>query len=241
MFKQGCFGVSKEIIGFKSFVSFITQTKRKEIEEAILREQTKADIQREKDKLQLRQQQREMEMMLEEQKEAHEFVQLKRQKQLTLKMRKLDLMGCASTRSSVSSATSTNLEEVKTRNWMNSVKNYFSDALSKTKMKDPLGLVRESDPCSSKQANARIEKLRRKSLHRINNRPIKRIWDSLLEQRWRHRYYRLRTTRKLSGTVRQNWRSTSGKFLNWDCCSFANETAETCVGTNLRRASGIVA
>ena len=73
------------------------QTKREEIEKAILREQTKADIQREKDELRLRQQQREMEMMLEEQKEAHEFVQLKRQKHLILKMRKLDLMDCAST------------------------------------------------------------------------------------------------------------------------------------------------
>ena len=152
----------------KSIASSRSSRRRLELETVIMEEEAKAEIQRKEQALLLRQKERDIaahmearELELEARKEARELeVQkekmalddLKRQSELNLKLKQLEIMEKTSSQGSVSSFASFHIMKTKTSDWLDSNKDNFGlppDSNSKTVN------VKEK-PCSSAQADCEL-------------------------------------------------------------------------------------
>ena len=84
------------------------------------------EIERKQQKFELRRKQREIELEFATQKEAMELVEMKRQEELSVNMKKMEIMGQVSSRATVFSASgSFRLRQGTTSSWVNSQENKF--------------------------------------------------------------------------------------------------------------------
>ena len=99
-------------------------------------------------------------MEFEAQKEAIELPEIKRQQAFSLKMKKLEIVDQASSRGIVSSASgSLRFRHGKRSSCVSSMENKFNYHLEKTLDDKPAFSEYNEPPCSSKQADARMESL----------------------------------------------------------------------------------
>ena len=97
-------------------------------------------------------------LSLQPQKEAMELAEMKRQKELSVKMEKMEIMDQVSSRGNVSSASgSFRFRQGKTSSWVNSQGNKFDSQLEET-LGDKLSFSKfDEPPCSSKRADAKMK------------------------------------------------------------------------------------
>ena len=123
----------------------------------ITADETSAEIERKQLEFELRRKQRESELELATQKEAMQLAEMKPQKEMSVKMKKMELMGQVSSRGSVSSASgSFRFRQVKTSSWVNSQENRFDSHLEETLDDKPSFSKFDKPPCTSKQADAKM-------------------------------------------------------------------------------------
>ena len=127
-------GSARKLLG--SIPSSRSSRRRAELEAQVFEERTEAEIRKKQQEIQLKRKQRELEMELERKKremelaiakEALELEDMTRKKQLHLKMKKLEIMEQASSRSSICSMDYSETEKAATtKNWLESSRNIFN-------------------------------------------------------------------------------------------------------------------
>ena len=108
-----------------SIPSSRSSRRRVELEAQIFEEQTEAEIRKKQQEIELKRKQREMELAIA--KEELELEEMTRKKQLHLKMKKLEIMERASSRSSIRSMDHSETEKAATtKDWLESSRNLFN-------------------------------------------------------------------------------------------------------------------
>ena len=108
-----------------SIPSSRSSRRRVELEAQIFEEQTEAEIRKKQQEIELKRKQREMELAIA--KEELELEEMTRKKQLHLKMKKLEIMERASSRSSICSMDHSETEKAATtKDWLESSRNLFN-------------------------------------------------------------------------------------------------------------------
>ena len=124
----------------------------------IAADEARAEIERKQQEFELRRKQREMELELATQKEAMEMAEMNRQKKLSVKMEKMEIMDEVSSRSTVSSSSwSVQFRQGKTSSWINSQENKFDSHLEETLDDKPSFSKFDEPPSSSMQLDAKMQ------------------------------------------------------------------------------------